>query len=199
VDRREVYFRISTLESLVRKFIYLAILTLPLVLLAVACQPERSSTGSGANSAPPVKPIPVAVAEIDADGLDAIVKQNKGQVVLVDFWATWCPPCRATFPHFVDLHKKYAEKGLLCVSVSMNKLWQNVPYDKDQVFGFLAEKNATFPNFIATGDEEKIHTRFGSINGIPYKVLFTRVGNRVNISEWSDAAIVRKIESELGK
>jgi thiol-disulfide isomerase/thioredoxin len=140
----------------------------------------------------------VSVAEIDADGLDAIVKQKKGQVVLIDFWATWCPPCRATFPHFVDLHKKYAEKGLLCVSVSMNKLWQNAPYDKDQVFGFLVEKNATFPNFIATGDEEKFSTRFRLGNGIPYKVMFSRAGNRVDVSEWSDAQITRRIENELG-
>src|SRR5262245_43132161 len=52
--------------------------------------------------------------------LDAAVKENKGKVVLVDFWATWCGPCRERFPHLVHMHQKYSGRGLVCITVSLD-------------------------------------------------------------------------------
>lgn len=47
-------------------------------------------------------------------------KKNTNRVVVLDFWATWCPPCRDETPHLQDLHKKYGEKGLIVIGVSQD-------------------------------------------------------------------------------
>lgn len=44
----------------------------------------------------------------------------KGKIILVDFWATWCPPCRKSIPELVDLQKKYQERGLVVLGISMD-------------------------------------------------------------------------------
>ena len=51
--------------------------------------------------------------------LGEIVTQNKGKVIVVDFWATWCIPCVKEFPHLVELHKKYGKDGVVAISVSL--------------------------------------------------------------------------------
>src|SRR5262245_44243217 len=94
----------------------------------------------------PVGDVKLVVAEKTAD-LDAGVAKHKGKVVLVDFWATWCGPCVKKFPHLVELHKKYAEKGLVCVSVSMDEYGDDGD-SREKVQKFLKEKGATFPNFL---------------------------------------------------
>ena len=59
----------------------------------------------------------------------------KGKVVLVDFWASWCPPCKASFPVMADLHKRYASRGLVIIAVSVDE-------NKSAVERFL-KKNPT--------------------------------------------------------
>ncbi len=49
-----------------------------------------------------------------------------GKVVILDFWATWCPPCKAEIPGFIDLQKKYGEKGLVVVGVSVDEQGSSV-------------------------------------------------------------------------
>ena len=176
------------------------------VLLALAvgagCQPPDARSPS--TSPQPTAAIPVDVTEVKFEALDVAVKERKGKVVLIDFWATWCPPCVESFPHFVDAHKKYADKGLVCVSVSMDKLWERGKYSKAKVSQFLVQQGATFPNFVAIdpADEDRISERFGLGRGIPCKVLFDKQGKRVWDSEeeyLSDAALDKRIEAELAK
>src|SRR5947209_7862380 len=125
----------------------------PVVALSaglVGCGPDgygaappqpRPTTKTGATG-------PVEVTEVSAGALAAALKEQKGTVVLADFWATWCEPCIEGFPHVVGLHKKYADKGLTCLSVSMDL--EGVPgeYRKDTVLDFLTRHGATFPNFV---------------------------------------------------
>src|SRR3954466_14751176 len=67
-------------------------------------------------------PPPVAVKVVRYDGLTDLVKQNKGKVVVVDFWADYCVPCKREFPKLVALHEKHAKAGLVAVSVSLDEL-----------------------------------------------------------------------------
>src|SRR5215468_1341780 len=93
---------------------------------------------------------PVSVTEVSAVDFEKALKDQKGKVVLIDCWATWCAPCVKKFPHLVELHKKYADKGLVCVSLSMDKLSNPKAFKKETVVAFLKEKKANFPNFIVS-------------------------------------------------
>ena len=61
----------------------------------------------------------------------------KGKVMLVDFWASWCEPCKQSFPAMEELHKKYADKGLVIIAV-------NVDEDRKDMDEFLKKNKATF-------------------------------------------------------
>lgn len=84
----------------------------------------------------------VNVTPIDRKGLQKAIREHRGAVVLVDFWATWCPPCIKAFPHIVDLHREYDD--LQVVSVSMD--------DPEDAMGdvrkFLGKHDPPFETYI---------------------------------------------------
>lgn len=114
------------------------------------------------------------IAEIDAAGLNRVLGQHRGQIVLVDFWATWCRPCVALFPHAVALHHEFGQQGLAVITVSLD--------DVDQiglVQKFLLRQNATTENFIATyGIGSAAFEAFQIVDGaLPCVRLYDRQGN----------------------
>jgi thiol-disulfide isomerase/thioredoxin len=157
----------------------------------------------GCASPPPAASGPAELTDATYDTLDAALKEREGSVVLVDFWATWCGPCRARFPHFVETHKKYKDKGLVCMSVSMDLYGPGGATDRQTVLDFLKSKGATFPNFLVTSykqDAERIGRRFGFDGSLPHVVLFGRGGKKVwdaEQRELSDRELDKLIESEL--
>lgn len=119
----------------------------------------------------------VSVAVVKYAGLEKAVEKENGKVVLVDFWATFCGPCVKKFPHFVALHEKYAEKGLVCVSVSRDDA-----ADLNKVRAFLVEKKATFPNFLlelSSAEDAQMAKKFNYDYTIPQMALFGKTGTRV--------------------
>jgi len=166
--------------------------------LAAGCEaPSGPPTAARTKSVPGVE-----LTEADADAIDRAVRERKGSVVLVDFWATWCGPCVERFPHLVRLHKKYADLGLVCVSVSVDN-----PEQRERVQGFLDRQGATFPNFLAAdaNDAEgrrKLGERFGLGRGIPFMAVFDRDGRRVwagNGSQMSQAGLDALISREIDR
>jgi thiol-disulfide isomerase/thioredoxin len=83
----------------------------------------------------------------DAKALDSLIAAHKGEVVLVDYWATWCGPCVENFPHTVELAKKYRQQGLATIAVSFDLL-----DDELKVREFLAKQGADFENLISIHD-----------------------------------------------
>lgn len=168
---------------------------------ARSTDPEKSRSGDPAASASAGN---ITVQEIRAGELEKAIKDQKGKVILIDCWATWCPPCVASFPHLVERHKKYADQGLVCMSLSMDKLGAAESYSKDKVLAFLSSKGATFQNLIVGDprqDGEQLMKLLGDFSYIPYMVMFDRTGRRVWTSDerprLSETQIDLKIESLL--
>lgn len=85
----------------------------------------------------------VAVKPIDAAGLKKEVATHKGRVVIINFWATWCPPCRAEFPEMVATQKKYAAKGVDLLTLTLDDR-----EDSAKAEAFLSQQGATTGAFI---------------------------------------------------
>lgn len=123
---------------------------------------------AGGLSAKPVAPAPApAWALKDLEGNLVGSEAFKGKVVVVDFWATWCRPCRAEMPGYTELQKKYGGQGLVIVGVSVDnggaaavrKLLRKAPV------GYL----------ILLADD-KVVDAFGGMDGIPTTFIIDRAG-----------------------
>lgn len=116
--------------------------------------------------------------ELDAKGLAARIEAEKGNVVLLNFWATWCVPCREEYPDLVRLQKALFQKGLRVIGVSTDFLKQ-LP----AVEAFLVKNRPSFPNYHrkSGGDDQDFINAVDSKWGgeLPFSVLYGRDGNRV--------------------
>ncbi len=108
----------------------------------------------------------------DLSGKAVTSDEFKGNIVILDFWATWCPPCRAEIPGFVDLYKRYAEKGLVIVGVSLD---QKGPA---AVKPFMDKFRMNYP--VAMGDEQIVKA-FGGIEALPTTFVIDRTGKIVRV------------------
>ncbi len=93
----------------------------------------------------------------------------KPKYTLVDAWATWCGPCKENFPHVVEMHKKYADKGLAVVSLSFDDPTNTKQVEEAR--NFLREKQATCTNFLLDEAEGIPFEKF-DINAIPAVFLY---------------------------
>jgi len=107
------------------------------------CGPAAKSPRAAA--APTPESVKLTIG--DAKALNELIASHKGDVVFVDYWATWCGPCVQNFPHTVELAKKYRERGLATIAVSFDRL-----DDELKVRDFLAKQGADFDNMISQHD-----------------------------------------------
>lgn len=106
----------------------------------------------------------------DVDGADFDSSSLKGKVAIVDFWATWCPPCRMEVPHFQALHEKYNDQGLEIIGISLDS---EGAYN---VKPFMKKNNVTYKMLI--GDDQ-VTNAFGGIRAIPTTFVVDRNGKVV--------------------
>lgn len=102
--------------KLEKKMKKLALLFLPLVLIFSLC----ANTKKGDLSDSPFSTAP-AFTLTDLGGNELILSDYKGKVVFLNFWATWCPPCRAEIPGFVEAYAEYKDKGMEIIGISVDR------------------------------------------------------------------------------
>ena len=158
---------------------------LVVMMLVAACGGSRSA---------PATPAALTVApdfELkDLDGKNYRFSDAKGTVRLVDFWATWCAPCREEIPMFKDLHATYGPKGFTLVGIAMDD--EGV----EKVKPFVDELKLPYLTLIGN---EAVVDAFGGIVGFPTKFLVDRDGRIVDswVGEVPRSVLEQKIQSLL--
>jgi peroxiredoxin len=104
----------------------------------------------------------------DADGKTVSLADYKGKVVLLNFWATWCGPCKIEIPWFIDFEQKYKDKGFAVLGVSMDEDgW-------DVVKPYLAQSKINYRMLLGN---DSVGTLYGGVDSLPTTFLIDREGN----------------------
>jgi thiol-disulfide isomerase/thioredoxin len=112
---------------------------------------------------------PLELKFTSVDGAEIDLAKLRGKVVLVDFWATWCGPCRVEIPNVVNTYKKHHPKGFEIIGISLDR-------DKDKLLAYTKEQQMTWPQYFdGRVWENEISSRFG-ITGIPTMWLVDKKG-----------------------
>jgi len=161
------------------------LILLSIVIAALGCKPRAGNRlSTGHHSSAPEFSLP------DINGQKLDLASFRGRIVLLDFWATWCAPCRTEIPHFVDLQNKYGPQGLQIIGISLDDSAK--PVQK-----FYAEQKMNYP--VAVGDD-KLAEAYGGVLGLPVAFLIDRDGRIIaKHTGETEAAIFEKEVSEAVK
>ena len=135
-----------------------------------------SKSGDAPRALPAAKPLLAALPVLgpapgwslkDVNGSVVTSDQFKGKVVVVDFWATWCGPCREEIPGYIALQKKYGADKLAIVGVSLDQAGPGVVSEFIKKFGV---------NYQMVMGDDAVQTAFGGMEAIPTTFLIDRTG-----------------------
>ena len=104
------------------------------------------------------------------DGKDFTLSSLKGKVILLNFWATWCPPCRGEIPDFIELAGDYKNSGFEIVGVSLDS-------SPKKLSKFVKSSGINYPVMLGN---KKITAKYGGVRGIPTTFIIDRNGNIAN-------------------
>jgi thiol-disulfide isomerase/thioredoxin len=105
----------------------------------------------------------------DMNGIEVNLADFKGKPLMLNFWATWCPPCLEEIPYFVELAKKYKDDDLVILGISTD----DTP---DQVKPFAGKLNMNYPVLIGL-DQPDVEKAFGAMWAIPVTIFVKKDGN----------------------
>lgn len=139
------------------------LLLIVLVLLYQRALPQASAAlGFGASNEPAPH---FKLAALDGDSVS--LRDLRGQVVLVNFWASWCPPCRVEMPGFERIYRDRAQDGFTIVGIVTDV------HARDRIRAFLTEHEITYPTLLASPG---VVRDYGGINALPESFLLDRDG-----------------------
>jgi thiol-disulfide isomerase/thioredoxin len=110
----------------------------------------------------------------DLDGKPQPLSQWRGKVMVVNFWATWCPPCLEEIPEFVRLQERYGSRGVLFVGLAID--------DKAKVASFVAQHGMNYPVLMAQKEGLNLARDAGNrLGGLPFTVIIDRHGRTARV------------------
>jgi len=134
------------------------------------------------------------MADVTAEELKQIIQSYEGdKAVLVNFWATWCLPCKREFPHLLELREKYSDRfELIFVSADFEEARQ-------EAREFLKNQDVDFKTYFKTEKDNEFITAVSEnwSGALPFTIIIDKDGNLVN--EWEGAASLKTFETELTK
>ena len=135
----------------------------------------------------------------DVDGKDVSLADYKGKVVFVNFWATWCDPCRVEIPWLIAMQNKYGPKGFTVLGIAMDEEGKSVvaPFlDKERFDVYGQKLPMNYPIVLGT---DEAADKFGGILGYPSSFLISRDGKIVTKFQGlkSENELTKAIESQL--
>ncbi len=105
----------------------------------------------------------------DVDGAERTLSEWQGKVVAINFWATWCPPCRDEIPAFIELQQSYASQGLQFIGIALQSA--------DEIRDFINEYQVNYPSLVGDKDAIEVAKKLGNdIGALPYTVIIDRQG-----------------------
>ena len=114
------------------------------------------------------KPAPLDYTLRDVTGEEVDLISYKGKVILLNFWATWCGPCKIEIPWFVEFQETYGDKGLVVLGLSVD----DTP---EQMRPFIAEYQVNYPMLVGLGRED-FQEAYGPVWGLPITFMIDREG-----------------------
>jgi len=138
------------------------------VLLVAAAFAACAPGGAGRGAAEQVPKAAPDFALQDLAGKPVKLSDSAGRVRLIDFWATWCPPCREAIPDLNELHASYAKDGLTILGISMDD-------EPSKIVPPFAEKYKIQYTLLA--GTEDVADKFGGVFGLPTTILIDQNGN----------------------
>jgi thiol-disulfide isomerase/thioredoxin len=133
----------------------------------------------------------LALALPDAAGKEQPLGQWKGKVLIVNFWATWCEPCREEMPRFMRFQNEYGDRGLQFVGIAIDQ--------PDKVRAFVKELGLNYPTLVGGyGAIELSKTLGNHVGALPFTVVLNRAGRvtHIQLGPMKDAqlqAIIRQL------
>ena len=130
----------------------------------------------------------------DPDGVERGPADWDGKVLVLNFWATWCPPCLEEMPAFMALQERYREQGVQFLGVALD--------EADNVRRFVAELGLNYPTVYGQEQAMEVGTAYGNrIGALPYTAIIDRDGNiaRTHVGALDEAAAAALIEVVLAR
>ena len=129
---------------------------------------DAAAAGAGAACPATAKPANLNFTLKDIDNKDVKLSAFKGKVILLDFWATWCAPCKIEIPWFIEFQNRYGKDGLQVVGVSIDDTL-------DRLKPYVAQARMNY-TVLQGLDHDDLQDAFGPMFGVPVTVLISRDG-----------------------
>lgn len=155
------------------------ILATLMAVVAFALFANRATRIPSARAAKTTQDNPTASPDFtlkDLDEHDVSLRQFKGKVVLVNFWATWCGPCRIEIPWLVELQDKYAARGFTVLGVAMDEEGESAVAPFVQKERFKVGGTSRSINYPIVLGDDATADKFGGLLGFPTSVLISKDG-----------------------